>query len=296
MARTRVAGKVLLATSSAAALAGLLAGCGGGETEKKPTVAPVLATASGAVSASSTSSPAVASISASSATQPAANAGQSFADATIAEPPDGQWLPDITSTGKSVGKLYQTVAASWASTPLVSQSGKKLAYTALVQTKLGVIEIELWPEVAPNHVRNFVALARAGYYDGLAFDRIIRRERGAETGPFEMVEAGCPLGTGAAEYGSIGYWLKPELTGHKAHECGTVGALHEEQVETAACKFYITLTKADWMDGRFTLFGKVKSGLDVVRAIHQSRPRADDPDRPEDPIVMQTVSIRCREQ
>ena len=75
------------------------------------------------------------------------------------------------------------------------------------------------------------------------------------------------MGTGEPNYGSIGYWLKPEFNPKATHEPGTVGASHGEEVESAACKFYINLSKAEWMDGSFTLFGKVTKGLDVVRAI-----------------------------
>jgi len=214
-----------------------------------------------------------------------------FYDAIVPEPPDDQWLPEVTKTGKSVGKLYEAVVKEWGNVPLVTAQGKKLAYTATIATDLGTITIELWPELAPNHVRNFVALARAGYYDGLAFDRVIKREEGSgET--FESVEAGCPVGTGEPNYGSIGYWLKPEFNTKATHEPGTIGAWHGEEVASAACKFYISLSKAEWMDGSFTLFGKVTQGLEVVRAIH-GRPvqGGASSDRPVVPVVIRSVAV-----
>ncbi|HYV35333.1 MAG TPA: peptidylprolyl isomerase, partial [Gemmataceae bacterium] len=166
-----------------------------------------------------------------------------------------------------------------------------LTYTATITTDLGVITIELWPEIAPNHVRSFVALAKVGYYDGLAFDRIVKREE-ADGTLFECLEAGCPLGIGDSNYGSIGYWLLPEFSAEVSHYPGTIGAWHGEEVESAACKFYINLSKAEWMDGSFTLFGKVTQGLDVVRAIH-NRPVVDDAirDRPVEPVLMRSVVI-----
>jgi cyclophilin family peptidyl-prolyl cis-trans isomerase len=222
----------------------------------------------------------------------------SFQQATVQDPPDGQWLPEtgITKTGKSVGKLYEAVVAEWDKVAFTTPDGKKLAYTATLTTDRGPVAIELWPELAPNHVRSFVALARAGYYDGLAFDRAITR-KDDNGGSFELLEGGCPMGTGEPNYGSIGYWLKPEFNPKATHEPGTVGASHGEEVESAACKFYINLSKAEWMDGSFTLFGKVTKGLDVVRAIHR-RPVRDDGfnDRPEEPVVIQRVTIVSQEK
>src|SRR5262249_47435071 len=93
--------------------------------------------------------------------------------------------------------------------------------------------------------------------------------------------------------GSIGYWLKPELCDKVIHEEGTVGAWHAEEVETAACKFYITLSKAPWMDGNWTVFGKVTQGLDVARKILEGPVRRDDEfrDRPQHPVVIRSVTI-----
>jgi peptidyl-prolyl cis-trans isomerase B (cyclophilin B) len=233
------------------------------------------------------------------AQKPAAPAPSTFSDAVVEEPPDDQYLPrDVTKAGKSVGKLYEQITAPgglWDQVVFTTPDGSKLRYTATISTDLGAIKLELWPEVAPNHVRNFVALARAGYYDGLEFDRTVREELADEQGKFfECLEAGCPLGTGDSHYGSIGYWLKPEFSETVKHEEGTVGAWHGEEVETAACKFYITLSKAPWMDGNWTVFGKVTQGLDVARTI-LNRPRRDDEfkDRPVQPVVIRSVTVEA---
>jgi peptidyl-prolyl cis-trans isomerase B (cyclophilin B) len=228
---------------------------------------------------------------------PPAAAQATFRDAIVEEPPDEQFLPEVTKAGKSVGKLYELITAPgglWDQVAFTTPEGKKLTYTATLKTDLGAIQIQLWPDVAPNHVRNFVALARAGYYDGLEFDRTVREELADEKGKFECLEAGCPLGTGDPTYGSIGYWLKPELSDKVVHEEGTVGAWHGDEVETAACKFYITLSKAPWMDGSWTVFGKVTRGLEVARTI-LTRPVRDDEfkDRPVQPVVIRSVTIEA---
>ncbi len=225
---------------------------------------------------------------------------QPFTVATIDEAPEGQRLLERTKTNLSVGKLYEQVVGNdgvgglWEQVKFVSPAGKRLAYTATIKTALGDVVLELWPDVAPNHVRNFVALARAGYYNGLGFDRTELTQ--VEGQPLECLYAGCPEGTGDAGLGSIGYWMKPELSKAVKHEPGTVGAYHEEEVETAACKFYITLSTAPYKDGEFSVFGKVTQGLDVLRAIRGRPVHQDDlKDRPVEPVVMQSVTIDCRE-
>jgi peptidyl-prolyl cis-trans isomerase B (cyclophilin B) len=226
---------------------------------------------------------------------------QSFSEATISEPPEGEERPpDSTVAGKSVGKMYEEIAGKdgrgglWEQIPLVNTDGTRIRYTAFVKTDLGTISIELLSDAAPNHVRNFIALARAGYYNGLAFDRAIRQkvevEEMKET-PFEMLEAGCPVGTGEPGYGSIGYWLKPEIADKLTHEEGRVGACHGEELESAAAKFYITLGKSPWLDGNWTIFGKVTQGLDVARTILERPTTAEDPSRPQSPVQIREVAI-----
>jgi peptidyl-prolyl cis-trans isomerase B (cyclophilin B) len=231
---------------------------------------------------------------------------QPFAKATRRgdDPPaECQRPPDTTVTGKSVYKLYQEVVRQWDSIRFVTPDGRKIAYSATIDTDFGPIEIELRPDLAPNHVRNLVALARAGYYDGLFFDRIYHDE--AVDDPkdrFDEIEAGCPLGTGEPGYGSIGYWLNPEFQPSEVvtHEEGTVGACHGFEKDTAACRFYITLGKYPSLDGNFTVFGKVTRGLDVARKIYEQPVIISDQDadysrRPEKPVVMQKVTIHTRE-
>ncbi len=288
---------------AALALGAGLTGCGkqepaadNNEAPRTPPVARIGAqTAPAQTAASPTQDPAP-------AAAPAAKRHVPFKDAVLPEPPLDQWLPDKTRAGKSVGKLYERISAPgglWDQVVFVTPQGQRVNYTATIKTDLGSIQIELWPDVAPAHVRNFVALARAGYYDGLEFDRTLREElEGAKGSYFECLEGGCPLGTAEPGYGSIGYWLKPELSDKVKHEEGTVGAWHAEEVETAACKFYITLSKAPWMDGNWTVFGKVVRGLDVARTIVTRPVRQDDEfkDRPIEPVVIRSVTIETAEK
>jgi cyclophilin family peptidyl-prolyl cis-trans isomerase len=226
---------------------------------------------------------------------------QSFKEATTDDPP-GEWQrpPDLTMTHKSVGKLYEQVVRLWDAIRFETPNGKKIAYRAILDTEEGTIEITLRPDLAPNHVRSFVALAKVGYYDGLVFERTIEEAvEGQPDAKVEVIEAGCPMGTGEPGFGSIGYWLKPEFNPQATHDDGMVGASHGEEADTAACKFYINLCKAPFMDGNYTIFGKVTQGLNVAHKI-LSLPRRNDPeypegDRPVNPVVIRKVTIQTEE-
>ena len=150
---------------------------------------------------------------------------QPFAEATLPEPPEDQILPYVTLSGKSVGKLYEDTIKMWDQVKFVTPQGKRLACQATLDTEAGEIDIALLPDIAPNHVRSFIALAKVGYYDGLVFERTIRDQSDEKPdNRVELVEAGCPMGTGNSGLGSIGYWLKPEFSEQIKHEEGTVGA------------------------------------------------------------------------
>jgi cyclophilin family peptidyl-prolyl cis-trans isomerase len=226
---------------------------------------------------------------------------ETFLEATREEAPADQRPPDRTMTGKSVGKVYGRVVELWDTIRFVKPDGTRILWSATIETELGDITIDLDPQRAPNHVRNFICLAKAGYYDGLNFDRIHHEEENLESGMvYEEIEAGCPLGTGEPGKNSIGYWLKPEIGPGPAHVEGAVGACHGEEKDTAACKFYITLCKAPYLDGEYTVFGKVTRGLDVARKIFLQPVVLDDADvdgsrRPLKPVVMRKVTIHAHE-
>jgi peptidyl-prolyl cis-trans isomerase B (cyclophilin B) len=221
-----------------------------------------------------------------------------FKDAVVFEPPDGeQRPPDKTIAGKNVGALFEEIAGQdgapglWDKIMLATHEGKRLRYTADLKTDLGTMTIELFADSAPNHVRNFIALARAGYYNGLPFHRSLNQQTPEQ--PLAYLEGGCPLGTGEFGFGSIGYWLKPEISSTLIHEDGTIGAVRGEALDSAACKFYITLAKAPGMDGGYTIFGKITRGLDIAHTINNRPNVADgDPsDRPKEPVVIRDVTI-----
>lgn len=219
---------------------------------------------------------------------------QSFADAVTEGSPGNQQLPpDRTMSGKPTGPLRVEVQKLWDTVKYTSASGKAIVYVATVTTDAGTFKVQMLPEIAPNHARNFICLAKAGYYDGLVFEHLIQQQ-GDENSTLELVEGGCPLGTGEPGIGHLGYWMKPEFDEAVKHELGSFGAFHDDEPTSAACRFYVALTKAPAMDGNFTVFGKVVAGLDIVRTISKT-PRAAGSFAPEKPVTIRSVTIETQE-
>ncbi|HBI57124.1 MAG TPA: peptidylprolyl isomerase, partial [Firmicutes bacterium] len=125
----------------------------------------------------------------------------------------------------------------------------------------GIIEIELYPDIAPNTVRNFIALAKQGFYDGLTFHRVI---------PGFMIQGGCPLGTGG---GDPGYYISGEFSENGfenslKHKTGVISmARLANNCDSAGSQFFITVGPSLWLDGQHAAFGKVISGLEIAQEI-----------------------------
>jgi len=225
---------------------------------------------------------------------------QTFAQATITDDiPEGAQLPvDRTISGKGTGQLRLMVEEEWDKIELVSsETGKPIPYIATVATSMGDFQITLRPDLSPNHVRNFLALSKVGYYDGLRIDRIVHQvaldEQMMPKSHLDLIKAGCPLGIGEEGHGHIGYFMRPELS-DEVHEEGTVGFWHEDSAESGGTRFYITLGAAPVLDKRFTIVGKVTSGLDIVKKVASSPVLGDtypEVEWPKEPITIHKVSF-----
>lgn len=127
----------------------------------------------------------------------------------------------------------------------------------IVHTNKGPIESTMFASKAPATVANFLNLAARGYYNGLKFHRVIKNF---------MIQGGDPTGTGR---GGPGYRFEDEFKGnpHK-HKVGTL-SMANAGPGTNGSQFFVTHVKTDWLDGKHTVFGEVRSGQDVVNAVKQ---------------------------
>ncbi len=118
----------------------------------------------------------------------------------------------------------------------------------------GTILMELYPDVAPKTVESFLALTNKGFYNGLKFHRVV---------PGFVVQGGDPKGDGT---GGPGYTLKAEFNSRK-HLDGTVAMARAQHPDSAGSQFYICLGPQPFLDGKYTVFGQVTEGMDVVRQV-----------------------------
>ena len=126
--------------------------------------------------------------------------------------------------------------------------------TATIETDHGAIELELWEDVAPAHVANFLRLAREGFYAGTGFHRIV---------PGFAIQGGCPDGTGM---GGPGWHLKAEFSDRR-HERGVLSMARAAHPDSAGSQFFICVGDSPHLDGLYTAFGKVTKGMEVVDRI-----------------------------
>ncbi len=158
---------------------------------------------------------------------------------------------------------------------------------AVLETSMGNITLEFFPNAAPKHVENFKTLARKGFYDGVKFHRVIKGF---------MIQAGDPnskdddpTNDGA---GNAGYTLKAEFNSIP-HKRGILSmARRGDSVDTASCQFFIMHADRPQLDNQYTVFGRVVSGMDVVDkiAVTPTGPR----DNPTTPVVIKKVILEKR--
>jgi len=137
------------------------------------------------------------------------------------------------------------------------QIDTKKSYTATIKTNRGDIIIDLYADKTPKTVNNFVFLAKDGYYNGVTFHRVI---------PDFMVQTGDPTGTGR---GGPGYKFADEFHSDLRHTGPGILSMANAGPGTNGSQFFITHIKTDWLDGKHSVFGKVREGQDVVNAIQQ---------------------------
>ncbi len=165
----------------------------------------------------------------------------------------------------------------------VSEASGEAVKASIDMGEYGVIELELYPDIAPQSVYNFCALARDGFYDGLIFHRVIKDF---------MIQGGDPTGTGM---GGPGYSIKGEfglngIVNALSHTRGVVSmARNGNDLDSAGSQFFIVHKDSTFLDGSYAAFGKVTSGMETVDRIANIRTEGDD--RPYKDIVIQSITI-----
>lgn len=125
-----------------------------------------------------------------------------------------------------------------------------------ISTEKGNMYLEMFPDVAPEHVKSMLALIKKGFYDGLIFHRVV---------PGFVIQGGCPKGTGT---GDAGYKLKAEFNSRK-HLKGTLAMARAGHPDSAGSQFYICLDESPHLDGQYTVFGQLRLGHDVPENVTQ---------------------------
>lgn len=145
-----------------------------------------------------------------------------------------------------------------------------------------VVKAELYPEIAPNTVRNFISLINKRFYDGLIFHRVIKDF---------MIQGGCPDGNGT---GGPGYSIKGEFSANGfnndlKHDAGVLSMARAMSPDSAGSQFFIMHKKSPHLDGQYAAFGKVTEGMDIVDKIADVK--TDYKDKPVETIKLKTVTV-----
>jgi len=144
------------------------------------------------------------------------------------------------------------------------------------------IKLELYPEIAPNTVNNFISLVNAKYYNGLTFHRVIKGF---------MIQGGCPQGTGTGGpcYGIKGEFSGNEIENNLIHDKGVISMARSMDPDSAGSQFFIMHMNSPHLDGQYAGFGKVIEGIEVVDAIADVKTGFND--RPVEPVVIDEMTV-----
>ena len=156
-----------------------------------------------------------------------------------------------------------------ASTNLIADEA---APNAVIETNLGNIEIRFFPDIAPKHVENFLTLAKSGFYDGTIFHRVI---------PGFMIQGGDPntKGSDKSKYGQGGpdHSVKAEFS-KRTHSRGILSMARSSNPDSAGSQFFIVVQDSKFLDGQYTVFGEVVSGMDIAdKIVSQKKDSRDNP-------------------
>jgi len=175
-----------------------------------------------------------------------------------------------------------TKSSSESSETNSSEANKSLPLATISVEGYGVIEAELYPEIAPNTVNNFIDLSNKGFYNNLTFHRIIKDF---------MIQGGDPKGDGT---GGPGYSIEGEFTSNGfanslKHTKGVLSMARSQDPNSAGSQFFIMTKEASHLDGEYAAFGKVISGLDVLEKIENVKTASND--KPKEDVVIKSITV-----
>ena len=193
----------------------------------------------------------------------------------------GKWSGDLKAQGGSGGNAADETAAPGAGGEGGGENGK----TIMIEIEMengGLIKLELYPDVAPITVENFVSLAKDGFYDGLIFHRVINGF---------MIQGGDPEGTGMGGSGKNikGEFAQNGVENNISHVRGVISMARAKPMDSASSQFFIVQSDSTYLDGAYAAFGRVTEGMDVVDEI-ASVP-TDRYDRPLEDVVIKTIRV-----
>jgi peptidylprolyl isomerase len=191
---------------------------------------------------------------------------------------DEETSPTATprSTATPAGAAANTPAAGQYATPPAMAIDTTKTYVAVLETDKGTIRIKLLPDIAPQTVNSFVFLTRQGYFDGVTFHRVL---------PGFVAQGGDPTGTGR---GGPGYNLPDEFSDHPIDK-GTVAMANTGQPNSGGSQFFITYSRQQRLDGKYTVFGEVTEGMDVAEKLTPRDPDQNPNAPPGDRIIKATI-------
>ncbi len=150
----------------------------------------------------------------------------------------------------------------------------------VMHTNQGDITLELYPDIAPKAVKNFIELSKRGYYNGVTFHRVIKNF---------MIQGGDPTGTGRGGKSIYGHEFKNEYKPNVVFDKPGLLAMANKGPNTNGSQFFITVRPTPWLNGGYTIFGKVIKGFDVVKKIENTPVGAMD--KPLQPQVIKSIDI-----
>ena len=168
----------------------------------------------------------------------------------------------VVAMMRNLQKIRLTVLSAVLGAFVIMSEKSSEAAVVVLETSKGQVEIEMKPELAPNHVARITELVKQGFYDGIIFHRVI---------PGFMAQTGDPTGTGT---GGSGENLNAEFTDYEYVE-GTVGMARAMNPNSADSQFFICFEGCSHLTGQYTVWGQVTVGMDVVRKINEGQPPAE---------------------